>query len=293
MVVPSSARSWRMCAHRLARFCGSIPVDGSSRNSSFGEFIRPRATSSRRRCPPDSEPTVRFSSPVRSRLATSSAARAVVSAVPQSVEPALGVQLVQHPEAVPAAVALADVADPGAHQGRLADDVRAGDLGGPRGGRQQGRQHPQRGGLAGAVGPEKGHQLTGVDVDVHALDGVDGLFPARELLAQLAGVNHAWVLPLVGRRAAPDRMDSRVHRISVRRTELLTPYTVRSTSDSLSAPFPRGFADGRRRMPAPRVATSRPPSWAPSRADGSSSCSGTRRRPRPAAGRSRRSLWRT
>ena len=68
-----------MCSQRLARFCGSIPVDGSSRNSSAGLCISPSATSSRRRCPPDRVLTARLASAVRSRVRISSVARAVAS----------------------------------------------------------------------------------------------------------------------------------------------------------------------------------------------------------------------
>ena len=57
MVVPSSANSLMRSQNcRLAS--GSKPVVGSSRNSSSGMAMMPSATSSRRRCPPDSVRTL-------------------------------------------------------------------------------------------------------------------------------------------------------------------------------------------------------------------------------------------
>ena len=76
MVVSCRSRSPLMWSQRLARLCGSIPVDGSSRKISRGLCIRPRAMSSLRRCPPDSVLTFRLSSEVRSRVLVSSWARA-------------------------------------------------------------------------------------------------------------------------------------------------------------------------------------------------------------------------
>ena len=64
-----------MCSQRLARFWGSIPVEGSSKNTNCGRCIRPSATSSRRRWPPDSVLTRRLPKVVRSRVSISSVAR--------------------------------------------------------------------------------------------------------------------------------------------------------------------------------------------------------------------------
>ena len=53
----SIARSSSMYVQMLARVCGSSPTVGSSRNSTRGECIRPRAISSRRRMPPENSCT--------------------------------------------------------------------------------------------------------------------------------------------------------------------------------------------------------------------------------------------
>ena len=83
-----------MCSHRFARFCGSSPVDGSSRNSSDGACTRPIATSSRRRCPPDRLDTLRSRSSVRSSASSSSPVRVRACRPVQAVDHALGAQLV-------------------------------------------------------------------------------------------------------------------------------------------------------------------------------------------------------
>ena len=54
-------------------------------------------------------------------------------------------------------------ADANANRSRIGNDVVAGHRGPPRGGLQQGAQHPHRGALASAVGTEKSIDLAGVD----------------------------------------------------------------------------------------------------------------------------------
>ena len=79
-VLPLSACSRRISSWRLARFCGSRPVEGSSRKSTRGRWTSPIAMSSRRRWPPEREETLRSATAVRSRSSTSSAARRRASA---------------------------------------------------------------------------------------------------------------------------------------------------------------------------------------------------------------------
>ena len=80
IVVPCSSWRRRTCSCRLARFCGSSPVDGSSRNSTCGVCTSPIATSSRRRWPPESVETGRIACSVRSKASSSSSARAYAAA---------------------------------------------------------------------------------------------------------------------------------------------------------------------------------------------------------------------
>jgi hypothetical protein len=82
---------------------------------------------------------------------------------------------------VPGAAALGDVPDPAAHLAGVAAQVGAGDRGRAAVRFDECGQHPQRGGLAGAVGPEKSEDLALGDVQVDAADGLDDL-----LLAPLA-----------------------------------------------------------------------------------------------------------
>ena len=71
------------------------------------------------------------------------------------------------------AVAAEDVADPAAHLAGVVDDVVPEHPGRARGGQQQRDEHLDRGGLAGAVGPEQPEQLAALDREVdpaHRLD---------------------------------------------------------------------------------------------------------------------------
>ena len=70
---------------------------------------------------------------------------------------------------------LRDVADRAAHLHGLLDDVVAVDRRGAGRGAQQRHQHPQRGGLAGAVGAEEADHLALGHVEVDAVDGLDVL----------------------------------------------------------------------------------------------------------------------
>jgi hypothetical protein len=92
-------------------------------------------------------------------------------------------------------VALADVPDPAADLPGFGDDVVPGDLGAAGRRRDQGGQHPDRGGLAGAVRSEHGDQFAGLDVEADAPDRVHGLVAAhREVLAERSGSNHDFLL---------------------------------------------------------------------------------------------------
>jgi hypothetical protein len=60
----------------------------------------------------------------------------------------------------------------------------AGDAGPARGRPRQRGQHPQRAGLAGAVGAEETHDLARFDGEVDAVDGSDDVVASAELLDQ-------------------------------------------------------------------------------------------------------------
>ena len=107
---------------RLARFCGSMPVDGSSRNSSLGRCISPRpdrAGGAGRRKRADA---ALGRGRTRSRLASSSSARPAASSGVHPVEAALVDQLITDPEAVAGTGGLTDATDPGTYQRRLGGD---------------------------------------------------------------------------------------------------------------------------------------------------------------------------
>ena len=172
-VVPRSSRRPRMCSHRLARACGSRPVVGSSRKTSFGHVDQPDddvepaplATGQRLRLPlPQAvEVEARANSflPALGRLGRAHA-----------VEPGVVDDLLAGAGLGAGGAALRHVADPPADADGVGDQVAAGDGGRAGGGLEQGGQHPQRRRLAGPVGAEEADDLPGVDVEVDADDGV-------------------------------------------------------------------------------------------------------------------------
>ena len=86
--------------------------------------------------------------------------------------------------------ALGDVADPAAHADRVGDEVAPGHGGGARRGFEQRRQHAQGRRLAGAVGAEEADDLTRLDVEVDADDGVHLLLALTECAGEPASVDH-------------------------------------------------------------------------------------------------------
>jgi hypothetical protein len=95
------------------------------------------------------------------------------------------------------ATGLRDVADAAPHLLGLLDHVEPGHRGGALGGTQQGGEHPERGGLAGAVRAEESDDLTLGDVEVDAVDGADLL-----LLLAVLGVEGLHESPCMNHRFA-------------------------------------------------------------------------------------------
>ena len=77
-------------------------------------------------------------------------------------------------------------ADPPADAVGVRGDVDAGHLGAACRDREQRRQHPDGGRLAGPVGAEEAEDLTGPDLQVHAADGLDGLVLAAVVVLHQA-----------------------------------------------------------------------------------------------------------
>ena len=70
---------------------------------------------------------------------------------------------------------LAGEADPRAQLGGVADDVEAVDAGAPAAGRQERRENPDGGGLAGAVRPQQAEHRAALDLEVDSAQGLDVL----------------------------------------------------------------------------------------------------------------------
>ena len=94
------------------------------------------------------------------------------------------------------------VAEPAGGFETLLVDVQAGDLGGARAGREIAGQHLHRGGLPGAVRPEKGHDLAPGNREAHVLDGHEGPVELTEI-ARLDHdlVGHSRYLSIGGEKA--------------------------------------------------------------------------------------------
>lgn len=110
----------------------------------------------------------------------------------ETVGAALGGQFVDDPEVAAGAVALAEVADAVTDAARVGQHVVAGDDGGARGRREESGQHPQTGGLPGAVGTEEGDHGAGFDIEVEAAHGFDGLSFDTEAAGEFTGTDHGF-----------------------------------------------------------------------------------------------------
>ena len=162
-VVSSTVQPWatssRMVSHIWPRVRGSRPVVGSSRKISGGRVIRLAARSSRRRMPPENcEIGLSAASSRPNRPSRSSAVvRALLDA--SALQPAEQPEVLAGGEVLVDRGVLAGDADQLAHHVRVLRDVDAEDLGAAAVHRQQGREHLQHRGLAGAVGAEDAEDL--------------------------------------------------------------------------------------------------------------------------------------
>ncbi len=190
IVVPCSSCSRRTCSCRLARFCGSSPVDGSSRKSSARRVhqpdrdVEPAALAARQRR--DRPPGVLGQVEGVEQLLGAGVRRGAG----QPERAALADQLVAAALGVPGGVALSDVPDAAADLAVLAHHVVPGDLGGAGRRRDQRGQHPQRRRLAGAVRAEEGDELAGADLEVEAADRLDRLLVPGEVPGQSLRPDH-------------------------------------------------------------------------------------------------------
>ena len=102
-------------------------------------------------------------------------------AIAQVVDAAVERDVLADGEVLVEREALAHVADVALDALGLAGDVVSGDGRAAGGGREQTGQHPDRGGLAGAVRAEEAEHLAGADVEGDAVDGGEGAEAARQI----------------------------------------------------------------------------------------------------------------
>ena len=167
----SIARNSSMYVQMLARVCGSRPTVGSSRNSTRGECISPRAISSRRRMPPENSctlPSRRSHSPT---ISSTTRIRSAVICLGHPVQLGVEAQVLGGRQVHVERRVLEHQTDVAAHVEPLGDDVVAGHR--RRTGRRLGEraQHLDRRRLAGTVGPEEAEDLPRLDVEGDPVDG--------------------------------------------------------------------------------------------------------------------------
>ena len=156
------SQSWR-------RDCGSRPVVGSSRNSSSGSPTSAQATASRCFCPPESSPTqdLAFSSSETWAMASLGFDPLAVEAAEERERFADG-ELFGEPRLLQRdADALADFVV-------LLAPAAAEHFDFAGGGVEQAFEDFDRGGLAGAVGPEQAEAFALLDGQIEPAHGVDG-----------------------------------------------------------------------------------------------------------------------
>ena len=162
--MPAATRSRSIC-HRSSRLRGSRPVVGSSRNSTVGYATTHAARSSRRRMPPEYDFTSLL--PARRGRAGRAVRRPgrgrtlgeVVQAADQLEVQAAAQERIDRRLLRGDTDSLADLAG-------SRDDVEAGHRRPALGRLRQRREHPDRGGLAGAVVAEQSEHGAGRDVEV-------------------------------------------------------------------------------------------------------------------------------
>ena len=176
-VLPSRTSS-RMVSHICPRVRGSRPVVGSSRKISGGRVIRLAARSSRRRMPPEKCLIGLFAASVRSNCSSSRSAVRRATRRGRALEAGEEDEVLGGGEQLVDRGVLAGDAEQLADDVRLAADVDAEDGRLARVDRQQGREHLEHGGLAGAVGAEHAEDLAAAHGQV---DGVDGALVAERL----------------------------------------------------------------------------------------------------------------
>ena len=153
-----------------------MPTVGSSSTMRSGSGTTASANSTRWRWPPESVLTMR---PARSAMPASSSARATVSGV--ACIAAMRCDDLAHRDVAEQPAGLHHRPDPAGAHGRRGSRSNTRTRAGV--GLAQAEQHLDRGGLAGAVGPEQRHDLAGSDDEVDAVDGghvTEGLAQAAQ-----------------------------------------------------------------------------------------------------------------
>ena len=154
--MPAAASAW-ICSQNSRRALGSTPAVGSSSSSSCGS-CRMQAASARR-CfqPPDSVPASWRRAAPRPELLERALDR--LAALRHGVDPRDEVEVLLDGQVLVQAEALGHVADLALDRRGLAQDVEAEAGAAAAVRRQQAAEHPDRGGLAAAVGAEEAEDL--------------------------------------------------------------------------------------------------------------------------------------
>ena len=169
-VQPERTRS-RMVSHIWPRVRGSSPVVGSSRKISGGRVSRLAARSSLRRMPPENAEIGLVAASVRSNCSSSSAPRVARLGARHALEAGEEPEVLGRGEVLVDRGELPGDAEQPSYGVGLGGDVVAEDLGPAAVDVQQGGEHPEHRGLAGAVGAEDAEDLAAVHLEVDAVHG--------------------------------------------------------------------------------------------------------------------------
>ena len=168
-VIPTSRWICLSSTCICSRSLRSSAPSGSSSSSTAGSTTSARASATRCRWPPDSCEGRRFSMPCSATFASACAAPLAALGLGHAADPQAVADVVEHGHVREERVVLEDGGEV-ALERRPVGDVLAVELDGAGGGLLEAADQPEHGGLARARRPEHREELTGRDVEVHAVD---------------------------------------------------------------------------------------------------------------------------
>src|SRR3954453_10460928 len=182
IVISSRSRSSRMYFEIEVRVCGSRPIVGSSRKSTRGECISPRAISRRRRMPPENIATCPSRRSHRSTISSTCCIAGLDEARLDAVELGVQAEVLLGGQVPVERGILEDEPDVAPDLVALVRDVVAGDARAAARRARERAEHVDRRRLARSVGPEEAEHLPPRHLEAHAAHRLDVPEGLHELL---------------------------------------------------------------------------------------------------------------